>query len=82
LRGYDTLLIEADPQAEATARLIDPERVRPSVSDLLFTPDLRRGPRFGLEDVLVPQRSRDGAPPRRASAILFNSYGGWKRGGF
>jgi chromosome partitioning protein len=59
LRDFETLLIDADPQAEATAHLVDPESVRLSVADLLFAPDTRlqetaEGPRFGLEDVLVP----------------------------
>jgi chromosome partitioning protein len=58
--SFETLLIDADPQADATARLVDPERVRLSVADLMLASDpssrLADGeaPRFGLEDVVVP----------------------------
>jgi chromosome partitioning protein len=59
LRGYDTILIDADPQAEATARFVDPADVRLSVADILFAPDPRRrfhpGERHAsLSDILVP----------------------------
>jgi chromosome partitioning protein len=58
LRGFETLLIDADPQAEATAHLIDPDGIKLSVADLMLAPDsLQRAQaeetRFGLEDVLV-----------------------------
>ena len=58
--GFETLLFDADPQAGATARLVDPERVGLSVVDLVLASDpggrLADGepPRFGLEDVVVP----------------------------
>jgi len=59
LRGFETLLIDADPQAEATAHLIDPEGVRLSVADLMLAPvSPRRAHAEGLclelEDMLVP----------------------------
>lgn len=60
LSGFETLLVDADPQAEATARLMDPESVGLSVADLLLAPDPSRqragaaAARFGLEDVVVP----------------------------
>jgi chromosome partitioning protein len=59
LRGYDTILIDADPQAEATARLIKLDRVRFSVADVLLTPEPSRhflpGERpISLAEVLVP----------------------------
>lgn len=63
LRGFETLLVDADPQAEATARLVGPDGIRLSLADLLFALDTRphertEGPRFGLEDVLVPVAPR------------------------
>ncbi|MCA1612845.1 MAG: ParA family protein [Acidobacteria bacterium] len=59
LRGYDTVLIDADPQAEATARLIDPDRVRFSVAEVLLAPESIRhcfpGERpISLAEVLAP----------------------------
>lgn len=60
LSGFETLLVDADPQADATACLVDPVRVGLSVAALLLAPDpggrLANGeaPRFGLEDVVVP----------------------------
>jgi chromosome partitioning protein len=60
LSGFETLLVDADPQADATARLVDPERVGLSVADLLLAPDPgpQRDddgpPRLGLEDMVVP----------------------------
>jgi chromosome partitioning protein len=60
LSGFETLLVDADPQADATARLVDPERVGLSVADLLLAPDPDRhqadadAPRLGLGDVVVP----------------------------
>jgi chromosome partitioning protein len=59
LRGFETLLVDADPQAAATARLVDPDGIRLSVADLLLAPEAlprerTEGLRFGLEDVLVP----------------------------
>lgn len=60
LGGFETLLIDADPQADATARLVDPEGVSLSVADLVLAPDLipqrvpAEPPRFRLEDVAVP----------------------------
>jgi len=59
LRGFETLLVDADPQAEATAHLVDPESVKLSVADLMLAPDTLQhvyteGTPFGLEDVLVP----------------------------
>jgi chromosome partitioning protein len=60
LSGFETLLVDADPQADATARLVDPERVGLSVADLVLAPDPGRrradvgAPRLGLGDVVVP----------------------------
>jgi chromosome partitioning protein len=59
LRGYDTILIDADPQAEATARLIKPAEVKFSVADVLLAPGPSRhflpGERhISLAEVLVP----------------------------
>lgn len=59
LRGYDTILIDADPQAEATARLVDPDDVKLSVADVLFVPEPRRrfyhGEQYiSLADIVVP----------------------------
>jgi chromosome partitioning protein len=59
LRGYDTILIDADPQAEATARLIEPDGVRLSVVDVLLAPEPSRhvspGERpISLAEVLAP----------------------------
>lgn len=60
LRDFETLLIDADPQAEATAHLVDIESVRRSVADVLFTPEPRRhngqsiGTGIVLSDVLMP----------------------------
>lgn len=54
------ILVDADPQADATARPADPESVRLSVADLVLgsapAEQLAAGeaPRFGPEDVLVP----------------------------
>lgn len=61
LRGYDTILIDADPQAEATARLLDPDGVRLSFADVLFAPEPSRHffsveRNVSLADVLVPTR--------------------------
>lgn len=58
--GFETLLIDADPQADATARLVDPESFRLSVADLVLAPDpspqrtSAEPTRFNLEDVVVP----------------------------
>jgi chromosome partitioning protein len=59
LRGYDTILIDADPQAEATARLIEPAGVRFSVVDVLLAPEpschfLPRERLISLDEVLAP----------------------------
>lgn len=59
LRGFETLLIDADPQAGATAHLIAPDGIRFSVADLLLAADSFGGEqagerRFRLEDVVVP----------------------------
>lgn len=60
LSGFETLLVDADPQADATARLVDPESVGLSIADLLLAPDPGRqragdgAPRLGLGDVVVP----------------------------
>ncbi len=59
LRGYDTILIDADPQAEATARLVGTEAVRFSLADVLHEPERSR-PYFpgerpvSLAEVLAP----------------------------
>lgn len=58
-RGFETLLLDADPQAEATTHLVDPNDVGLTVADLVFAPDPRRRtrpqrPRLELSDVLVP----------------------------
>jgi chromosome partitioning protein len=59
LRGYDTVLIDADPQAEATARLVEPEAVRFSLADILHEP-VRSRPFFlgerpiSFAEVLAP----------------------------
>lgn len=61
LRGYDTLVIDADPQADATARLVEPEAVRFSLADVLLEPE-RSWPCFPgerpvrLAEVLAPTR--------------------------
>lgn len=54
LRGFEPILIDADPQAEATARRVNTDGVRLSVADLLLAPEpppacARRGgaPRTG-----------------------------------
>src|ERR1043165_4975888 len=39
LRGFETLLVDADPQAEATAHLVDPESVGRSVANVLLAHD-------------------------------------------
>jgi chromosome partitioning protein len=62
LGGFETLLVDADPQADATAHLVAPESVRLSVADLMLAPDSspQRAPagppQFRLEDVIVPTR--------------------------
>jgi chromosome partitioning protein len=59
LRGYDTILIDADPQAEATARLTEPGWVKFSVADVLLEQEPSRrfilGERpISLAEVLAP----------------------------
>ncbi len=59
LRGYDTVLIDADPQAEATTRLVEPGWVKFSVADVLLEPEPGRrflpGERpISLAEVLAP----------------------------
>jgi chromosome partitioning protein len=59
LRGYDTILIDADPQAEATARLVEPDGVRLSLADVLIEPGPSRhllpGERhISLAEILAP----------------------------
>lgn len=58
--GFETLLLDADLQADATASFIDPESVRLSVADLVLAPAPSpqgrpaETTRFELEDVVVP----------------------------
>src|SRR5918912_896584 len=59
LRGYDTVLIDADPQAEATDHLVKPGWVKFSVADVLLDPEPSRrflpGARnISLAQVLAP----------------------------
>jgi chromosome partitioning protein len=57
LRGYDTIFIDADPQAKATARLVEPGGVRFSLADVLLEPSRHFLPgerHISLAEILAP----------------------------